>query len=206
VQVVIGQLVTRAAALPLSPGAVVVDLGAGTGAALVRLAETCAIRPIGIDLSAVSMEHAARRFPTLTWVVANADRRLPLLDESVELVLSIHARRHPAECARVLTRAGHLLIAVPAHDDLIELRTLIHGRAVSRERTRLLTTEHAPMFEEIDRTLVRTQVSLAGGSLQDLLAVTYRGARRAEAARAAGLEVLDVTFASEVCLFRRRGV
>ena len=33
--------------------------------------------------------YAARRHPSLWWIVANADRRLPVLDASVDLVLSV---------------------------------------------------------------------------------------------------------------------
>ena len=58
----------------------------------------------------------------LTWVVANADRRLPLLDTAgTDRCRCMRAATLP-ECRRVLGGGGFLLIAVPATDDLIELR------------------------------------------------------------------------------------
>src|SRR5882762_1394841 len=77
----VDETVRRAAALEVGdePPAVV-DLGSGSGDVLGELASVRRVAGIGIDLSTVAAEHAARRFPDLTWVVANADRRLPLLD------------------------------------------------------------------------------------------------------------------------------
>ena len=82
---------------------------------------------------------AAQRFPKkdgmeMEWVVANADRRLPVSDHSTTLLLSVHARRNAQEAARVLTAGGHCVIAVPADDDLIELREAVQGTAVERDR------------------------------------------------------------------------
>ena len=54
---------------------------------------------------------ATRRSPGSS---ANADRRLPLLDASVHLVLSLNGRRNPDECARVLVPGGTLIVGVPA--------------------------------------------------------------------------------------------
>ena len=91
----------------ISPAnAVVVDLGSGSGEMLGSLSTRQPISAIGIDLSMAAIGFAARRFPALTWVVANADRRLPLQDGSVDIVLSINGRRNPSECARVLTATG----------------------------------------------------------------------------------------------------
>ena len=65
---------------------VAADLGCGSGELLGALAAARDICGAGIDLSTAAVERAARRYPALTWVVANADRRLPLLDASVHLV------------------------------------------------------------------------------------------------------------------------
>ena len=93
---------------------------------------------VGIDLSVAAADYAARHHPGITWVVANADRGLPLLESSTDLVLSIHARRNPGECARILRPGGQLLVAVPAENDLLELRTALQGDAATREFCRSL--------------------------------------------------------------------
>src|SRR5688572_12473339 len=100
---ILAGIVSRAASLDLPPDPVVADLGCGGGDALAALASARPIRGVGVDLSTAAITHAVKQPGELTWVVANADRRLPLLDGSVHLLLSLHARRNPAECARVLT-------------------------------------------------------------------------------------------------------
>jgi 23S rRNA (guanine745-N1)-methyltransferase len=201
----VGQQIVAAfaelAASYLADQAVVADLGSGTGDLLAALHALRAIDGVGIDLSAAAIDHAARRFPDHTWVVANADRRLPLLDRSVDLVLSLHGRRNAADTERVLTRGGHLIVGIPAHDDLIELRTSVLGSGVDRDRGEALISELASSFSIITRASAREQHHLDRASLVDLLHGTYRGIRTSSAARVEALTELDVTLASEFLVF-----
>jgi 23S rRNA (guanine745-N1)-methyltransferase len=201
---VVDAFVRRAAALDLGERPAVVDLGSGSGEALAALASIRPVSGIGIDLSTTAAAHAANQFPALTWVVANADRRLPLLDRSIDLVLSLHGRRSPAECSRVLDRRRFLLVAIPAADDLIELRTVVLGERVARDRTRALLDEHASLFTLIEHSTVRDRQRLEQAALLDLLCGTYRGERTSAADRLAALDHLEVTLASEMFLFMAR--
>jgi 23S rRNA (guanine745-N1)-methyltransferase len=200
---VLGTFVERAASL-VPPGGVVVDLGSGSGEVLGELSKRIAGAAVGIDLSIDGADYAARRFPYVTWIVANADRRLPLLDHTVDLILSMHGRRHPAECARVTTRRAHLLVAVPAADDLIELRTAVQGKHMERERSHLLVAEHAEHFEVVEQFDVRERRFVDRDQIRDLLRGTYRGTRRSTAQTIEMLDGMDVTLASTIVLFRRR--
>jgi 23S rRNA (guanine745-N1)-methyltransferase len=188
-------------ALPRDP--VVVDLGSGTGDAIASLGRRLSIAGIGIDLSSAAAEHAARRFPNHTWVVANADRRLPLLDASVDLMLSLHGRRNPDEAERVVRSDGKVLIAVPARDDLIELRSLVQGAGVERDRSEALIEAHQPRFEVVDRVAVRETITLDRAVLLNLLRGTYRGARLRAAGRVASVDRMAVTLASEMFVMMR---
>jgi 23S rRNA (guanine745-N1)-methyltransferase len=201
---IVDAFVRRAATLDLRERALVADLGSGSGDALAALALARPITGVGIDLSTVAVEHAARRFPAVTWAVANADRRLPFLDNSVALVLSLHARRHAVECARVLAPTGFLLVAVPAPEDLVELRALVQGEGSTRPRADALLAEHQHLFTLIERFSVRERHTLHRASLVDLLRGTYRGARTSASDRVDALTTLDVTLASEVLLFAQR--
>jgi 23S rRNA (guanine745-N1)-methyltransferase len=196
--------VSRASTLDLGSPATAIDLGCGGGDALGALAATRTIDGVGIDLSTAAVTAAARRFPSLTWAVANADRRLPILDGRASLVLSMHARRNPDECARVLAPHGFLLMAVPAAEDLVELRESVLGDRVERERGDALAADHAPLFTLVDRWTLRERHTLPRDRLLDLLRGTYRGERSSAAARLASLDRLEVTLASELFLFAPR--
>lgn len=204
---VIDAVVARSLSLPLErPSPVVVELGSGSGETLGQLASARTITGIGIDLSTAAATHAARHFPAVTWVVANADRRLPLFDASADLVLSVHARRNPAECRRILRPDGFLLVAIPAADDLIELREVVQGDAVERDRVASLVAEHDPFFSVLEQATTRQHLELDRGALLRLLRGTYRGERLSESPRVQGLDRLHVTLASDIVLFARRSV
>jgi 23S rRNA (guanine745-N1)-methyltransferase len=178
------------------PSGAALDVGAGTGRLLQRLVLSCGLE--GWDLSSAAVERGSRRHPALSWVIANADRRLPFAAGSFDLVLSCAGPRNPREFRRVLSARGALLVVVPAPDDLIELRAaaLGEGRVVDRSGPALAAL--APHFELRERFEARAQLTLERGALEDLLCATYRGARHAERERLADLEQLEVTLASEV--------
>lgn len=208
-QTLITAVIDLAAGLDLGDGTpVVTELGSGSGDLLHQLAARRLLTAIGIDLSTTAADLSARRFPALTWVVANADRRLPLLDDSVHLLLSVHARRNPPECARVLAPGGALIVAVPAQDDLIQLRAVTQGAGVERDRVDALIADHTllrePHFSVVGRAVVRERLHLEGDVLRDLLRATYRGTRRSAAGQVQALEQLEVTLASDLVVFRKR--
>lgn len=220
-------LVNVVASLALTGGSVAVELGSGTGHLLAALERDHGLACIGIDLSSAAIEHAAREHAasalstrvhgragagSCTWVVANADRRLPLCDNTAALALSINGRRNPQEVERILAPGGHWLIAVPARDDLAELRQAIQGEAKERTRDEDIVAEVIGEGEAgrptsrmtlARRGTSRTRVHLNQEALADLCEGTYRGLRTSAAQRVAALTTLEVTFASDWLLFQR---
>ncbi len=188
----------------LPPRARTADLGCGEGTHLAALAARFDLEGYGVDLSAAAAEEAARRHPGLTWIVANADRTLPFLDASLDLVLSIDGRRNPDEAARVLAPRGAALIAVSAEDDLCELRRAVLGDVRGPDRAAAAETELGQRFELVRRSTARDRLRLAPADLERLAAATYRCGRRRERAALEALGELDVTTSHHVLFFRRR--
>lgn len=183
---------------------VVVDLGSGTGDVLIALAATATVCSVGVDLSAAAADYAARLSKVPLWVVANADRRLPLLDGCIDLIVSVHGRRNPEECWRVLAPDGHVIVAIPAADDLIELREAVQGRGLERTREVDLLAEYAARFAVREQFSIRERLTLSPGTLRDILRATYRGGRTSGSARIQALDTLDVTIASDIVLLQRQ--
>ncbi len=140
----------------------VLDVGCGEGYYLGSLGRGC-----GIDISTAAIDLAARRYPECQWVVANADRFIPYADASFDLVLSITGRLNPNEFRRV--SRGHLLVAVAAPDDLIELRG---GR--QRDRVPRTIEMFASGFSFIAQQRASTVVDLDATDAWDILTATYR--------------------------------
>ena len=97
-----------------------------------------------------------------------------------------------------------MLVAVPAADDLIELRQAALGAGIERDRGADVIAAHAGWFEVVDRFTVRQRHTLGADALRDALRGTYRGERASTSSRLETLGTLDVTFASDVIVLRSR--
>jgi 23S rRNA (guanine745-N1)-methyltransferase len=182
----------------------VLDVGCGEGTYLGSIHRERSIEAHGIDLSTPAVDLAARRFPEATWIVGNADRFLPWASGSFDLVLSIDARLNPGEMRRVLKPAGRLLVAVPALDDLVELRAAVLGEGVTRDRMERVEAMLADDFDLEGRRTVRETVRFLPEAARDALAATYRGARESRRERIEAIREMDVTLSHELARFRAR--
>jgi 23S rRNA (guanine745-N1)-methyltransferase len=189
----------------LPPGSAAVDVGCGEGTLTARLFAERGHDVCGVDLSAAGIAMAARLEPRFTWVVANADRGLPLADASIDLAVSVFGRRPVAELHRVLRVGGVVVAVLPAEDDLIELRAAAQGEAARRDRLSPALAELAPWFDVSRRSGWRHRAHHDRDALEDALAMSYRGARGSERERLAGLTGLDVTVAADILALVSRG-
>jgi 23S rRNA (guanine745-N1)-methyltransferase len=173
-----------------SPGDIVLDAGCGDGFYLGTLAGLTGFDAHGVDISTPAVNAAARRYPGCEWIVANADRFVPYSDRSFSIVLSITARMNSAEFRRVLQAGGHLLVALPAPEDLVELR------GVGRDRVARTIQTFAHDFTLVDRRRVATAADLDAAAVHDVLLSIYRPMRRQPA------DAMRVTFSLDLLLFR----
>jgi 23S rRNA (guanine745-N1)-methyltransferase len=176
--------------LAASPGDIVLDAGCGDGFYLGTLARETSFDAHGVDISIPAVDAAARRYPGCEWIVANADRFVPYSDRSFSVVLSITARMNAGEFRRVLRNDGRLLVAIPAPEDLLELR------GAGRDRVTRTIKTFARGFTLVDRQRVATAADLDAAAVHDILLSIYRPMRR-QPARA-----MRVTFSLDLLLFR----
>lgn len=180
------------------------DAGCGEGTHLAELRRRLRVEAWGVDISAAAIDLAARRHPTVRWIVANADRRLPFADGSFGAVMTITGPKNPPEFARLIAPAGLLVVVVSGPDDLAELREAILGAAFELERTPRMVELFGDHFVLEGERDVRSRMRLDRAELRDLLAITYRGARHRERERAEALDALEVTLSWRVLSFRPR--
>ncbi|HML16203.1 MAG TPA: methyltransferase domain-containing protein [Bryobacteraceae bacterium] len=169
---------------------VVLDAGCGDGFYLGSLQRRAGFEAHGIDISTRAIDLAARQYPECEWIVANADRFVPYSDRSFSVVMSITARMNPAEFRRVMRDRGRLLVALPAPDDLIELR------GVGRDRAERTVESFAPQFRAVNRHRVATVAELDAAAVDDVLVSIYRPMR------AQPVEAMRVTFSLDLLLFQ----
>jgi len=176
--------------LDAGPRDIVFEAGCGDGFYLGSLAAQAGFSAHGIDISTPAIDVAARRYKGCEWVVANADRFVPYKDNAFSVVMSIAARMNTAEFRRVLRRDGHLLVAVPAPDDLIEIR------GTGRDRVDRTVETFSKEFTLLDRRRATTQADLNADSVHDVLLSIYRPMRSEP------VQAMKVTFSLDLLWFR----
>ncbi|MDH4099165.1 MAG: methyltransferase domain-containing protein [Nitrospirota bacterium] len=158
----------------------------------------------GVDISVPAIDAAARKYPNVRWLVANADRFLPFVDGSFDVVMSITARKNSAEFRRIISPTGRLLVAVPGEDDQIELREAVLGKGVQKDRTESTLSHFADHFALEEEIALRYTAHLNAEGLSDLFALSYRGARRQATEQLARISRLDVTLSYRLFRFKVR--
>jgi 23S rRNA (guanine745-N1)-methyltransferase len=126
--------------------------------------------------------------------VANADRFVPYADRSFSIVMSITARMNAGEFRRVLRDNGHLLVALPAPEDLIELR------GAGRDRVDRTVETFAQDFTLAERRRAATTVNLDADEVADALRFIYRPMRTQP------ITAMPVTFGLDLLLFKPRSI
>ena len=178
------------------PARTILDVGCGEGYHLNGFQKRFDAEGHGLDISTPAADAAARRYAQCTFVVANADRFLPYADASFELVMSITARTNPGEFARV--SSGLLFQALPAPDDLIELREAVLGEGKLIDRVR-----DVEGFELVKRERASHRVHLDPAAIDDVMASSYRGMRASQREKLERLSALDVTLSRDLLIWRR---
>ena len=179
-----------AAIVSASPDDIVLDAGCGDGFYLGSLARQIGFSAHGVDISVPAIEAAARRYSGCEWIVANADRFVPYEQGSFSVVVSITARMNSQEFRRVLRDDGRLLIALPAPDDLIELR------GAGRDRVDRTVESFASEFTLVDRRRATATADLDVHAVEDVLTSIYRPLRSQPP------EAMRVTLSLDLLLFR----
>ena len=105
-------------ALPLVDARTVLDVGCGEGYGAALLSAT-ACHVVGLDYDALTIRHAALRYPAAAFARGNL-AALPIRSSSVDVVVSMQVVEHMwdcdqflAECRRVLADGGLLVMSTP---------------------------------------------------------------------------------------------
>ncbi len=192
----------------LGPQIRCLDLGCGNGHFGPELFPNRAANFCGIDLSRSAIKlaavHTGKIWPEATWVLANADRGLPVVDLSVDCIVSLFGRRPVAEISRTLSPNGCCIVAVPGEDDLIELREQVQKEGKRRSRVEAIVDEMSDNgLSCVEQKQWRTQVEISPDEIADALAMTYRARRRSEQSLVASIEAKKVTLSADLMQFRK---
>lgn len=150
----------------------VLDAGAGTGYYLAAaLGDEQAAVGVGIDVSKAAARQCARADARIGAVVADVWQRLPVVDRSVGVVLSVFAPRNLGEFVRVLQPDGRLVSVTPRPDHLAELRAAHDLLDVPTGKAEQLVAAAAEFFDLVDTRVVRYRFDASAELARDLIAM-----------------------------------
>ena len=93
-------------------------------------------------------------------------------------------------------------MAVPAEDDLIELREVVQSRGDRRSRVDAIVEEMQEFgLRCVERKQWRASVEIGQEEIEDALAMTYRARRRSEKSRIASIDSSRVTLSADLMRF-----
>jgi len=153
-----------------SPAGALLDVGCGEG---YYLAQLTAGERYGLDIAKAGVRMAARLLPDCQFVVGSA-YRLPVLDASVEVVVSVFAPHPFDEFDRVLQPGGRWVTVTPGPDHLCELRPADNPASGERGERRQQRFERRadPPAEADTAQRVRFALDLTADAATDLWAMT----------------------------------
>jgi 23S rRNA (guanine745-N1)-methyltransferase len=150
----------------------VLELGAGTGWLLSRVLEAAPGRAgLALDLSKHALRRAARAHERIGAVAADAWRPLPVRDGGVALAMSVFAPRNGAEIARVLSRAGALIVATPTGRHLIELVETLGLLTVDERKSERLAAKLDPHLSPPGTSALEWTLALSREEAFDVVAM-----------------------------------
>ena len=167
-----------------------VDAGCGDGYYLEKIDSLIdtPLTLVGFDISKSAIQRAARRCEG-TWLVAS-NKRIPLADNSADILLDMFGFPDFASFARVLRPDGKLICVTPGEKHLIELREIIYP-TVKPTNAR----QYPDFFSTNSQKNITYEVKLNKAALDNLLAMTphlYR-APKDGLAKLATLEQMSIT-------------
>lgn len=133
----------------------VLDCGCGEGYYTSGIAQTVQARVAGIDISKFALRKAAKRVPGGEFAVASA-YHLPLMDESVDVLLNVFSPLAPEEFARVLKPGGSFVYVVPSAAHLWEMKQVLYQAPYENQVRR----DDYPGFDYVGMQTVRETIRL----------------------------------------------
>ena len=176
----------------------IIDLGCGEGYYILNFKQDCLKRGIipvcyGLDLSKDAIKMAAKKGNDCLFIVAN-NFKIPVVDYSIDCVLSVFSPIDLNECSRVLKENGIIIKVTPNKNHLIELRELLYGELEEHEPSR---------FRYLCEANITYKVNLNREDIKNLLKMTphYYKSTQESIEKVEEIESLIVTVDMHVGVF-----
>ncbi|MBL4795409.1 MAG: methyltransferase domain-containing protein, partial [Pseudomonadales bacterium] len=125
----------------------------------------------GLDISKIAIQQAAKRHSDIIWLVANSNK-IPLPDNSVDIIFSVFSPIVPSESLRILKPNGLLITATAESTHLLSLRQEIYVEVRDYNNDKL-EKQLTPQFQLISANTIHHSLRLTESEdVLDLLHMT----------------------------------
>ena len=188
------------------PEMTVLDCGCGEGyytAGIAKALVEHSPKIAGIDISKFAVRRAAKRVPNGEFAVASA-YHLPILDESVDVLLNVFSPLSVEEFARVLKPDGLFVYVVPSALHLWEMKEILYEQPYENQ----VKQEDYHGFEWLEKREVRFTAHLRNSAdIMALFGMTPYAWKTPKAGveRLRNMETLETQIGFDLHLYRRQG-
>ena len=112
-----------------------------------------------IDISKAAVEFSAKRNDGINFAIASAFK-IPMADNSCDIVLSIFAPYDLVECQRLLKKGGIFLRAIPLENHLMGLKKAVYDKAYAN----VVDNDELDGFELISSSQIKGEIVLTENS------------------------------------------
>lgn len=187
----------------------VLDAGCGEGYYTNRILEdisTDEVELLGVDISKHAVKLAAKKYKEAFFAVSSV-YELPLLDSSIDLILSIFAPIHPVEFYRVQAEGGTVVVVGAGPNHLQELAELIYDEF--RPHQSKVIAKMSPLYSLTANDMLEYTIKLDNQEdIINLLKMTpyYWNISKEKLSHIESLETLELTCHFEVLLFDKKAI
>ena len=146
---------------------IIVDAGAGEGYYTKAISDHCDALIYAFDMSKNAIKIAKKKAPKVHYIVANVFH-LPLISESVDLLLSVFTPLAMKENHRILKKGAYLLKVGPASDHLFEMKALVYDAPYLNP---IKEIDHEG-FEKLRDYEIKEVITLSNDDLKNLFMMT----------------------------------
>lgn len=145
------------------------DLGCGEGYYSGYIKQRLPLCEIwGVDIAKPAVAAAAKRYPDIQFSVASS-YRLPIFEESIDVLLKIYAPADSREISRILTSGGLYISVIPGKVHLSGLKALIYDTPTEHDEAEVLSDE----FELLESFSLEDDIHLKNSQdIVNLLSMT----------------------------------
>lgn len=150
----------------------ILDLGSGIGYYLKELKDSITNEEInyyGIDIAKPGIIEACKLDKDINWIVGSSNK-LPYLNNSMDILISIFSPFTISECERVLKKDGLFIIISPNQNHLIELKEEIYPNIIPKREDRNELSSN--IFKKVDSYILKEKVLIKKNNLKNLLLMT----------------------------------